>query len=919
MKNQRGEIATLLTLISIGLMLMGVVVGNVAVQQTTRTQSKAGNCPLGYWECAIKCLGPENGKPFGSTDDDRNLLGQETFNNTYCDGQSMWKWQAAGNNASCGGVEQKKKAEGCGSTLPTAKKKCSSQKKCESFIGSKMLSLKKDDIDVDKTVYDDFSSTDCFYSDTDEQGFCEGECLLTPGEVTPLDNYCSKLSDTLICAKSSCNNIIDWLKSNGLSESDIKKEKPLFSKKSKWWDISNCQEGKEITSEYLLNYCKKNPGPPPSSTKDYQAQGLIKNKGTGKLSELKIKLWVDATDLTYESGYDGINNDGSFTASTKVKGYTPEDVQCFIGITPIEDDNNIIYSGPFFQCSEDTSNLNINIDYSLGTYLSTPCNQFAAKQGHTQADCRNVNNNSCKPDNYWYNCIPGGVCPYDNRVGLGYPFRCFADKTSYNMNTAGECTWACSGPSQPPLKQNNRCLSDEQTDKGRVPLDDGTVINKCVRRHCVNDPNRNNKTYYINIIEACKNGGVYEGPGTFTDIPCDIPTKTEVTSDCTGTLQITPVPSVADDKRVPAKGSPTTDSCQELISDCPKNSKNLFKKDNKFYIDSCNDPKTSKDTAWAACGITQCEFGGGQCVNAISDCKSPSVTETDKRYDCSNVCCQPEGKLKYPDLNPRNPTAPSTGTTTVTGNGCSITVPPKKSIDEKFDVTTSVTESANNGATSTKIIFRKGGSDTTFDADLISGTNNQWESKNKSLPKTGEYSVILKFTPPNTTTAKECDPGTKINITDSGSGAVSAPQCPIIGLMLSGDCAKCLNDDYLGKAAENLKIDSCGLNQKVTLWCKQGSDNKTVCTTKAPICTTAGKVCTPDDRGFLNNLLLTTQSYSNDEYQTVIGGIKVGKINAIDASLYVLNATRVPGLQRLFCDPLLGQCDFYYQNPQVGT
>lgn len=45
MKNQRGEIATLLTLISIGLMLVGVVVGNVAVQQTTQTNSKAAGDP----------------------------------------------------------------------------------------------------------------------------------------------------------------------------------------------------------------------------------------------------------------------------------------------------------------------------------------------------------------------------------------------------------------------------------------------------------------------------------------------------------------------------------------------------------------------------------------------------------------------------------------------------------------------------------------------------------------------------------------------------------------------------------------------------------------------------------------------------------------------------------------------------------
>lgn len=42
MKNQRGEIATILTVISLGIMLIGVVVGSIAVRQRTQTQTKAG-------------------------------------------------------------------------------------------------------------------------------------------------------------------------------------------------------------------------------------------------------------------------------------------------------------------------------------------------------------------------------------------------------------------------------------------------------------------------------------------------------------------------------------------------------------------------------------------------------------------------------------------------------------------------------------------------------------------------------------------------------------------------------------------------------------------------------------------------------------------------------------------------------------
>lgn len=43
MDNQRGEIVTILTVISLGLMLIGIVAGKIAVQQATQTQSKAAN------------------------------------------------------------------------------------------------------------------------------------------------------------------------------------------------------------------------------------------------------------------------------------------------------------------------------------------------------------------------------------------------------------------------------------------------------------------------------------------------------------------------------------------------------------------------------------------------------------------------------------------------------------------------------------------------------------------------------------------------------------------------------------------------------------------------------------------------------------------------------------------------------------
>lgn len=842
MKTNRGEIATLLTLISVGLMLVGLVVGNLAVQQTTRTQPQAIiNDPDN-----IPTIRPDAPQPLPT--------------------QEIPYPHAPGE------LDKECKPDGT----------CNSDLTC-----------------VDKAK--------------------GGKCLKTCQEVPCSDKF---TSDNVYSDRS----LYYW------RESDSKQN---YTK--------SC--GSLSSNEENKNYCLKSAAPPPVSTKTYQAQGIVKNTGNGKLTDLKIRLWVKDSGLDYDSGYDGINSDGSFTANTIVKGIIPTDAQCFIGITPIDDDKNIVYSGPFFKCSDDTSDLNITIDYSTGTsYIDTQCTQFAAKLGHTQADCQNINKNSCKPDNYWYDCISGGVCPYDNRVGLGYPFRCFTDKTSYNMNTSGECTWACPGPSQPPLKKDNRCLSDKENEKGRLPLNDGTVINNCVRRHCVYDPSRNNKTYYINIIEACKDGGVYEGPGTFTDIECSLKKGYETTTNnCNATSQAQITPIDVKDERVPPKGSPGAGTGDCKSYQCPNDTKKTFSiKKDEIYEGDCNSTRKML-TVPEACGVIDdklCkDIGGNACKDTAQTCKSFGGKTLGTTSDPSGknpllcpssnpFCCWTDGKpVPVISFTPVQ-TAPSTGnTTTLTGGNCEYTFSPSDPESGKeFTVSVKNTKLSDTDAVNVGLISKKG-SDQKINTSAQS--TKPWTFK--ETKEAGDWTFTFGWKNCDSSSCgNTCGSVTK-NIKSAGAAAIPSSSCSKLpyGDPLPSKCASCLQDSSEGKTGLGIYASSdygnCTPVDKINYWCAK-ENSKCADGMRSNACkfsTTPKYPCLKNTENDSSSTIgfpsLKFQAYSNEGFDNFIAGVKQGKYNAIDASLYVLNATRVPGLQRLFCDPFKGQCDFYYQNPQVGT
>lgn len=149
----------------------------------------------------------------------------------------------------------------------------------------------------------------------------------------------------------------------------------------------------------------------------------------------------------------------------------------------------------------------------------------------------------------------------------------------------------------------------------------------------------------------------------------------------------------------------------------------------------------------------------------------------------------------------------------------------------------------------------------------------------------------------------------------SGSASTgTAQKCNPVADSILDPCATCMNSQ-VSATSDNSAICST-LQQKVNYYCTK-KDNFTKCTNAFnDICiksNDAKSQCTEPQRRLL---FMSPQSYDNDSFDTIAEGMKSGLINAKYASLWILNATRAPGLQRLFCDPFKGQCDFYYQQLQ---
>lgn len=173
----------------------------------------------------------------------------------------------------------------------------------------------------------------------------------------------------------------------------------------------------------------------------------------------------------------------------------------------------------------------------------------------------------------------------------------------------------------------------------------------------------------------------------------------------------------------------------------------------------------------------------------------------------------------------------------------------------------------------------------------------------------------------------ECN-SEKNNVCKTTSTTAGNTTCNIIGSFdspLPSACVTCImtNQSTTATVIPAYSIpaySNCDDAKRVNKWCADNKNNGEC--TKILNALAANNKCNPNTACQKNGVVVSPPNllaYSNEGYEAVIAAIKAGQLTAIDASLYVLNATRVPGLQRLFCDPFKGQCDFYYQNPQAGT
>lgn len=881
MKGNRGEIATILTLISVGLMLAGIVVGNVAVKQTTRTQSKAGDRS----ECS----------DYDGKQNDCELSTQPkcSFMKTGVSGVPCNKCVLPG-------------------TLP------------QNVCPSQNSNPPQNQITCNAPNY-------CLTDGGDCTGKMLGNCADTSGKT----GYCCEPG----CSNFFCKN------GNKLSGSG-KASGVIF------YPTEDCT-GTPMNNGESLSYCEKS-APPPAVT----AEGTICEDSSGSQGKCS------------SAGCDALVSD---TCGMKLN------------------------------CCPDNSK------------TSNACEDFTKQSGDKQADCTNAKSISCADGNTWYECIPDKTCPYDNRVGIGYPYRCFNGNTAYNMNTAAECTWACPAPGQPIPTQDTRCLSN------KTQMANGTIINGCKKMQCAPDPTRENKTYWIKIEEACQNGAVYEKPGAFTNFTCSLQSGYEVfTDNCNATNQAGITPTLAPDNRVRADSPATNPNytipacykqggfCANNNDACPKYAEKLYNlpNPNKYKMVSATDDKGCKDigyqqvvghipgskdilsvccaedgklggssiipigtgnnssasqTSPTACGLPIGNYNSGlsdSCVSciatkntwlmkdfngqkALKDSITPKPACTalkDEEYakqlakywctegraidngeqntasadncwndyingSCKNSC---SGVTR----NPSTSNSPSNG-------DCAITIPAEQDAGKAFAVSVTTQKKAtdiNNytDITNVGLVFQKDNTNLPPKKDATPNkqpTYTTWTFNNVSLSDPGSYKVFFQYD----CTATACGGsgcGTSlITIKGTGTAVPAAPKC-------SGDvdnatdirpaCTNCIKSK-IGESTLQTISECTTDNQKINKYCTKNIPTSIVqCSGFIAQCASD---CSSSNITKVGSFLVP-QSYDNESYNAVIEAIKLSRINAITASLYVLNATRVPGLQRQYCDPFQGQCDF---------
>ncbi len=817
-RETRGEIATLLTLISVSLMLMGIVVGKVAVKQPIQTQSKAVECTDASAPAFSNlewCIDRERtGKCLAESC--RACLQTDTGDYYYI----------------------------CAAAPPKSTKSCSSLEVasgvCRSDCNPNTRKTDKGNCALDGKYNDDGTPMDCCVGkdtgawigeiahcqDSDVFGSeAKNNNLLYAYELTEKGKYFPQPGNVFFPdlpargAGVDDKELKDYCDVTPASSTSLKKQNESCGPSDV---VAKCLPAPCSTSgirettgssecEGTLRCCITSETPAPSVTQP--SANLIPGEGEpcyyGKLCVSGLVCTnITGTD-TFQVGIcSRVNNPTKSTNVTPTTGTTGQTIPC--------------------------------TDNTPCTVSGTACNPITGKC--TKA-C-----SADKPD-----CGSGLECD----IFTGF---CRTPQTS---GPAKACT-ACNA--------NRRCFWDAFIDprSGRAPV--GTL--QCTDTGCVNDAecqSTASRTCKTNNQDCEKNSDCCTGVnavGVTSNLICSSNKK------CIPQPQPTPI-------------------CNDF----------------KTY-DECIKPTN--------CGSKRgCEgipYAGG-----FFDCwRCKTADFCSSIFDTS--CTAGAGK-PTPSLAPKNSNNSTNNPSSGQQGDCKINLPTNIVKNEKFKLNVTTESSTYTNARDVALKIDDVSKQTSeFFIDASSGV---WNYKDISLSEgrhTFTFSVNCQVGGPCT----QCGSNTiSVGSSTSGSNSISSSSCNKLTYInpLPEKCANCLLQTQKAKDGigtyDSANYNKCTPLDRVNYWC---GDKKDDCKSAmdASECksntTPPTKLCYDESNNRFDYPKINTQAYSNEGFDSFIAGVKSGKYTAIDASLYVLNATRVPGLQRLFCDPFKGQCDFYFQN-----
>lgn len=849
--NSRGEIATILTLISVGLMLAGIVVGNVAVKQTTRTQSKAVDCS------PVSCKS-ERLKTWLNLSDSQisNALvylsadGAQFYTSDTCadkmtddEGKRICTLaQSAPPPSSTG----KKQGESCGGGAGTCGPAGSCTNDSVGLIASlecegNLQCCKNTSAPPVMTSCNIDLKGECRATNNCERGFTlgnEGENGCNLGEFCCAvndSNYPKPITASSICPVDYCKTINPGCDSNE-DKTSMRCE-----------DLKICclPKGNPNTCQNL-------------SCADYlTAIEKPNNTSGGKLVSYDSakKLWYQDTGCNERSGTFTENSAGMNSYCSLPDVCT----SCVFGkcaYHPERDPRSGRAEPGILQCTD------------TGCINDTEC-EFGRKCATNGEDCTSK---SC--------------CTGTNISGNQVDLICNAQK---------KC--------EPKVNPDDIPACDDFTDKkeceekcgtrgcegvafagGYVPGKNATIVNGALVPNCWRC---NTKNYCSFGDENCT-----VGAGKPTPILTPSP---GAKGDTTGKSALCPLP-----------GKDFTNDCANCIlkSDPwiinPNDSNNIAQnliKNNKWKDALTSQKCTPQDMARYWCdggdglGNTKNKDSIQQCRERYLNSDANLAERKEKYRDCADLC-----KVQPKSAAPASP-----------NSSCNLN---RGNLD--------FTEKCS---------------------DCILGKRNEWITSKKisnTVPAPGP--IRLRDNIPDSCSNEQVIEYWCSGSDNHGGSAAdckrSIDQCnlqkdngveicavkPTPGSSQPGNAAKCnttLNDSIISSACSSCintalngepeKITTCAnISQKINFYCQKNN-----CAEAFKKCPETGKPeeikCQPAQTILLK---MSPQSYTNEEYDKIIAAIKAGQMNAIYASIYVANASRVPGLQRQYCDPFQGQCDF---------